>query len=180
MNTVILTSDDIEDISTLGGNLISRYYPKYTLKLETDLLSEYYELPVLFKRLPFNFTTDMSFRTLNNKVGTYQVSSDVYTLTITDNFSYEEDTISISVTTDNTKNEASVENIITDNNINTEFVTNITTNLSNLDYNFNINILLFNKFKELYFGVEQFIKTYLFNLSLSEIKLKIFLLVKSL
>ena len=169
---IILTIDDIEDISTLGGNLINRYYPQYTFKLETDVLSEYYNLPVLFKRLPFNLTTEMSFKTLNNKIGTYQISNDVHTLTIIDNSSYEEDTISISVTTDNTKNEASVENIITDNNINTEFVTNITTNLSNLDYNFNINILLFNKFKELYFGVEQFIKTYLYNLSLSQEQIK--------
>lgn len=169
---VIITSDDISDIDDLGGNLISRYYPKFTFKLETDLLSEFYNLPVLFKRLPFKFATEMSFRTLNNKVGTYQISNDIYTLTITDTTSYEEDTISISVTTDNTENKANIDNIITDNNINTEFVENITKNLSNLDYNFNINILLFNKFKELYFGVEQFVKTYLFNLSLTQDQIK--------
>lgn len=169
---VILNSNDIEDINILGGNLISRYYPKYTFKLETDVLSEYYNLPVLFKRLPFNFDTEMSFRTLNNKNGIYQISNNVYTLTITDSVVYEEETISILITTDNTKNEPNVDNIISDNNINTEFVNNITTNLSKLDYNFNINILLFNKFKELYFGVEQFIKTYFYNLSLSQEEIK--------
>ena len=169
---VILTIDDIEDVNTLGGNLISRYYPIYTFKLETDTLSEFFNLPVLFKRLPFRFDTEMSFRTLNNKNGIYQVNNNVHTLTITDSVAYEEDTISISIITDNTKNEPNIENIISDNNINTEFVNNITTNLTNLDYNFNVNILLFNTFKELYFSVEQFIKTYLFNLSLTQDQIK--------
>jgi hypothetical protein len=167
-----ITNSDIEDIDTLGGNLVSKYYPKYTLKVETDLLSEYYNLPVLFKRLPFNFTSDMSFRTLTYKNGTYQVSDNIYTLTIDDNNTYEETTITLLVTTDNTKNDANIDTILTDNNINTEFVNNIKTNLGNLDYNFNINILLFNKFKELYFGVEQFVKTYLYNLSLTQEQIK--------
>lgn len=169
---VILTINDISDINDLGGNLISRYYPLYTLKLETDIQSQYYNLPVLFKRLPFNFDKDMSFRTLNNKKCTYQSNNNIYTLTVDDITTYEETTITILVITDNTKNEAIENNIITDNNINTEFVNNIKTNLGNLDYNFNINILLFNIFKELYFGVEQFVKTYLYNLSLTKEQIK--------
>lgn len=169
---VVLVNSDINDINSLGGNLISRYYPKYTLKLETDLRSEYYNLPVLFKRLPFNFDTNMSFRTINNKSAVYQISNDVYTLTFSDSSTYEETNITLLVTTDNTKNEATIDTIVSDNNVNTEFVNNITTNLSYLDYNFNINMILFNKFKELYFGVEQFVKTYLFNLSLTQEQIK--------
>lgn len=169
---VIIENNDINDINSLGGNLVNVYYPLYTLKLETDLSSEYYNLPVIFKRLPFNFTPTMRFRTLNNKEGTYRINNDLHTLTITDTTKYEETTLSILITTDNTKNDPVITNIITDNNINTELVENITKNLTNLDYNFNIDIKLFNDFKKFYFSFEQYIKTYLYNLNISQDQIK--------
>ena len=98
---IILENNDIDDISTLGGNLINRYYPSYTLKLETDVLSEFYNIPDLFKRLPFNLDTNMTFRTLNNKNLLFRISGNVYSLIIEDTTTYEEDTLTILATTDN-------------------------------------------------------------------------------
>ena len=133
-----LTGDDIPE------NKVSAYYPRYTIDIaKTDL------------------NLGMTIKTIDKKKVTYAVSpNNIHSLTVSNpDSSYTGDNL-VLIIEDPNRTENSINNDIvnTDYNLNDEWIGNIKVNFNNLDGNDQMESLLFNSFKTLYFLEEATIK----------------------
>ena len=148
---LILTNDNIIAVDNEGNiidnppdNKISAYYPRYTIDINKTAVN-----------------TLMTITTIDGKLVTYYVSpNDVHTLTISNpDTSYTSDNLVLIIEDPNrTSNDVNTGIINTDYNLNNEWINNIKINLDNLEGNVQMESLLFNSFKVLYFLQETTIK----------------------
>ena len=142
---VILTSANIVDVNDLKvPNLISAYYPNYTINISS-------------LNLPFTLTNAMLFTTLDGKTATYADTNNISTLNITDTVGNTITLTELPIIIDNYNN---TENIVTtdiiynDTNSNTEWTTNMLNGMGSLDYNQNIEMYLFTNINKNYYLIE--------------------------
>ncbi len=156
-----LFSYNIIDVDSLGGNLIQQYYPNYAVSLNF---------------LPFTLTTNMTITTVDGLTVTYIVEggydklkiSDSSTVTILDNIKM------IINTNNNTLNDININLDYVDTNKNNEWTDNLLINLGKLDYNNQLEVLLFYQFKKNYYLKENVIKNNLLTFSSSVDSIKAF------
>ncbi len=156
-----LINANIIDIDTLGGNLIQQYYPNYAVDLST-------------LNLPFTLTTNMIITTADGLIVTYIVEGGYDKLKISDSSSTTIlDKIKMTINTNNnTLNDVNINLDYNDTNKNNEWNNNLLINLGKLDYNNQLEVLLFYQFKKNYYLKENVIKNNLltFTSSVNSIK----------
>ena len=158
---VTLLSNNIIDVDSLGGNLIQAYYPNYTVNL-TNLY------------LPFTLTTDMIITTANDLKVTYSIVETANKFSIDDTSPTSLERLKLIINTNNdTLNEPNINIKYPDTNNNAEWTNNLLINLDKLEYNKQLEVLLFYQFKKNYFSKESIINNELlvFNSSSNNIKL---------
>ncbi len=158
-----LDSINIIDVDTLGGNLIQQYYPNYAVDLSS-------------LNLPFTLTTNMTITTADGLVVTYIVEGGYDKLKIADSSSTTIlDKIKMIINTNNnTLNDVNINLEYNDTNKNNEWTDNLLINLNKLDYNNQLEVLLFYQFKKNYYLKENVIKNNLLTFSSSVNSIKAF------
>ncbi len=144
----------------LGQNKITYYYPTYKVNI-TSL------------NLPFTLTTDMIIKTANDLSVTYSVvgTDNIFTIDDTSTTSLEKLKLIINTNNDSL-NEPNINITFPDTNNNAEWTNNLLINLGKLDYNKQLEVLLFYQFKKNYFSKESIItnEVLTFNSSVNSIK----------
>lgn len=158
-----LISGNIIDVDSLGGNLIQQYYPNYAVDLST-------------LNLPFTLTTNMTITTADGLTVTYIVEGGYDKLKISDSSSTTIlDKIKMIINTNNnTLNDININLEYNDTNKNNEWTENLLINLNKLDYNNQLEVLLFYEFKKNYYLKENVIKNNLLTFSSSVNSIKTF------
>ena len=158
-----LINANIIDVDSLGGNLIQQYYPNYAVDLST-------------LNLPFTLTTNMTITTADDLNVTYVNEGGYDKLKISDSSSVTIlDKIKMIINTNNgTLNDININLEYSDTNKNAEWTDNILINLNKLDYNNQLEVLLFFEFKKNYYLKENIIKNNLLTFSSTVDNIKLF------
>ncbi len=156
-----LNSANIIDVDSLGGNLIQQYYPNYAVNISS-------------LNLPFELATTMTLKTVDNIKVTYVVEDGYNKFKIDDSSTTTdlEKIYMIINTENNTLNEININVDHNDTNSNSEWTTNLLINLGKLDYNNDLEVLLFYLYKKNYYSKENIIRNKLltFNSNIDAIK----------
>ncbi len=156
-----LNSSNIIDVDSLGGNLIQQYYPNYAVNIAS-------------LNLPFDLATNMVLKTVDNISVTYVFEGgyNKFKLADTSNTTNLEKIYMIINTENNTLNEININVDHNDTNSNAEWTNNLLINLGKLDYNNDLEVLLFYLYKKNYYSKENIIRNKLltFNSDIASIK----------
>ncbi len=163
-----ITTDSIysltlTDANLLGGETITGDYPIYTVDISS-------------LNLPFTLTTDMIITTANDLSVTYTIvgTDNIFTVNDTSTTTSLDKLKLIINTNNNTLNEPNINVTFPDTNSNSEWTDNLLINLGKLDYNKQLEILLFYQFKKNYFSKESIITNDLVNFTSSVESIKRF------
>lgn len=146
----------------LDSGTINSDYPTYILDMTAFVL-------------PFTLTTSMTITTIDNIPVTYTILGTTHTLTIDDSAPTILDNIKLVINTNNnTLNDPNINVKYPDVNSNSEWTDNLLINLSKLDYNKQLEVLLFYEFKKNYYSKESIINNELLTFSSSVNSIKTF------
>ncbi len=135
-----------------------------------------YKVNIASLNLPFTLTTSMSIKTANDLTITYTIDGTDNIFTIDDTSTTTSlEKIKIVVNTNNdTLNEPNINVTFPDTNNNAEWTNNLLINLGKLDYNKQLEVLLFYQFKKNYFSKESIINNEILTFSSSVESIKRF------
>lgn len=152
----------LEDANLVSGTINSDY-PVYVIDITT-------------LNLPFTLTTSMILTTIDKIPITYTIVGSTHTLTIDDTSTTTIlDNIQIVINTNNdTLNDPNINVKYSDVNPDADWTNNLSINLSKLDYNTQLEVLLFYEFKKKYYGNENIIKNELLTFESSVFNIKTF------
>ncbi len=151
----------LEDSNLVLGT-INTDYPIYTIDITTI-------------NLPFTLTTDMIIKTIDGILVTYNISGTTHTLTIDDSAPTILQNIKLVINTNNnTLNDPNINVKYPDVNSNSEWTNNLLINLSKLDYNKQLEVLLFYEFKKNYYSKESIISNDILSFTSSVNSIKTF------
>uniref|UniRef100_A0A6C0HWN3 Uncharacterized protein n=1 Tax=viral metagenome TaxID=1070528 RepID=A0A6C0HWN3_9ZZZZ len=159
-----ISTDSIYEYELTDANLVSGTitsdYPTFIIDITTIIL-------------PFTLTTDMIITTIDGISVVYTIVGITHTLTVDDSSPTILDNIKLVINTNNnTLNDPNINVKYPDVNSNSEWTKNLLINLDKLDYNKQLEVLLFYEFKKNYYSKESIISNdvLLFNSSVNSIK----------
>jgi hypothetical protein len=163
----VISTDSLYQLTLTDANLVSG-----------SIITDYpiYEIDIATLNLPFTLTTSMIITTIDGLPVTYTIINSVHTLTISDSSSITDLTkITLVVNTNNnTLNDVNINIVYPDTNTNSEWSDNLLINLGKLDYNKELEVLLFYIYKRNYFSSESYIQSEFLTFSSTSAKIKSF------
>ena len=152
---------ELTDANLVSGTITSDY-PTFIIDITTI-------------SLPFTLTTDMIITTIDGIAVVYTIVGTTHTLTVNDSAPTILDTIKLVINTNNnTLNDPNINVKYPDVNSNSEWTNNLLINLDKLDYNKQLEVLLFYEFKKNYYSKESIISNNVISFNSSVISIKNF------
>jgi hypothetical protein len=170
-----ITTDSIYQLTLTEANILNPPPPGIPTPNKITYYYPNYKVNITSFNLPFTLTTSMTITTANDLTVTYTVVGTDNFFTINDTAPTSLDKLKLIINTNNnTLNEPNINVTFPDTNYNSEWTDNLLINLGKLDYNKQLEILLFYEFKKNYFSKESIITNDLLNFSSSVESIKRF------